>query len=62
MATIPAQNAQETPGVESTEQRFRRLTAIWEAETLVLSNPNLIANHWDLLDCGGSDDEAEDFD
>jgi hypothetical protein len=46
MATIPAQNAQESPGAESVEQRFRRLAAIWEAETLVLSNPNAITSHW----------------
>jgi hypothetical protein len=46
MTTIPAQNAQDTQGVESVEQRFRRLAAIWDAETLVLSNPNLITNHW----------------
>ncbi len=46
MTTIPAQNAQDKQGVESVEQRFRQLAAIWEAETLVLSNPNLITNHW----------------
>jgi len=46
MATIPVQNSQETPVVENAEQRYRRLAAIWEAETLVLSNPNLITNHW----------------
>jgi len=45
MATIPSQSAQETPGVESVEERFRRLAAIWEAETLVLSNPNRITGN-----------------
>jgi hypothetical protein len=46
MPTIPAQDVPETPPGESVEQRFRRFAAVWETETLVLSNPNLISGHW----------------
>ncbi len=46
MAAIPTPNTQKPAVEENLEQRFRRLAAIWEAETLVLSNVNLITNHW----------------
>ena len=45
MATIPVQEALETQPVESLEQRFRRLEAIWEAETLFLSDAHRIIEH-----------------
>jgi hypothetical protein len=31
---------------ETVEQRLRRLESVWEEETCVLSNPNLITGHW----------------
>jgi hypothetical protein len=34
-----------SPPTETVEQRFRRLAAQWEADTLVLSNPRLIMSH-----------------
>ena len=46
MPAQPVPGSPETLPAESVEQRFRRLEAIWEAETLVLSNPNLITGHW----------------
>jgi hypothetical protein len=42
----PVSNAPETPPPESVEQRFRRLEAAWEADTLVLSDPTRITEHW----------------
>jgi hypothetical protein len=42
-ASVP--NATPAPA-ETLEQRFRRLEAVWEADTLLLSNPNLIISHW----------------
>src|SRR4051794_33253629 len=46
MPVTPTPNAQESGFAESVEQQFRRLAAIWETETLVLSNVNRITNHW----------------
>ncbi len=44
MVTVPAQSTAETPS-ETVEQRFRRLEAIWQAETWYYSNPDKIINH-----------------
>ncbi len=46
MATAPVQQTSAEPPDETVEGRFRRLEAVWESETCVLSNPNLIVNHW----------------
>ena len=46
MATAPVKESPGIPPGETVEQRFRRLEAAWEADTMVLSNPNLIAEHW----------------
>ena len=48
MATAPVQHTPETSSAETVEQRFRRLESICEADTTVLSNPNLIINHWGI--------------
>jgi hypothetical protein len=45
MATTPKQQTAETQATESIEQRFRRLEAIWEADTLYLSNARKIIEH-----------------
>ncbi len=45
MATLPAHDTPEAAGVESVEQRFRRLEARWEAETRVLSDAHRIIEH-----------------
>jgi hypothetical protein len=50
MNTTPVSNAPESPPAESVEQRFRRLEAIWEADTLVLSDPVRITEHWAFQD------------
>jgi hypothetical protein len=42
---IPMRTPPETPPAESVEQRFRRLAAIWEAETRYLSDAHLIIEH-----------------
>ena len=46
MATLPVTNSQEASVGETIEQHLRRLESIWEKETCVLSNPNLITGHW----------------
>ena len=45
MATIPAQHTLAAQPLESLEQCFRRLEAIWEAETLFLSDAHRIIEH-----------------
>ncbi len=45
MATLPVRDTPEAAGVESVEQRFRRLEALWEAETLVISDAHRILEH-----------------
>ena len=42
----PTQSPPEASSAESVEQRFRRLEAVWEADTLVLSDPTRITAHW----------------
>jgi hypothetical protein len=46
MATVPIQNHPLNAGPSETiEQRFRRLEAIWEAETMYLSDAHQIIEH-----------------
>lgn len=45
MATVPVQPAPETPAGESIEQRFRRLAAVWDAETQYLSSMEAASQH-----------------
>jgi hypothetical protein len=44
MATVPAHSTAEPPS-ETVEQRFRRLEAVWQAETWYHSNPEKIVSH-----------------
>ena len=46
MTTTPVSNAPAARPEESVEERLRRLEAIWEAETLVFSDPARITAHW----------------
>src|SRR3954453_4611753 len=46
MTPTPTSNAPPSPPGESVEQRLRRLEAVWEADTLVLSDPERITAHW----------------
>jgi hypothetical protein len=43
--TTPTRTPPEKPTGESVEQRFRRLEAVWEAETLYLSDAHRIIAH-----------------
>lgn len=45
MSTLPAQHTLETHPSENLEQRFRRLEARWEAETLFLSDAHRVIAH-----------------
>ena len=45
MANAPVQKAPDAPPLETIEQRFRRLGAIWEAETMFLSDTHKIVEH-----------------
>ena len=45
MATIPVQPTPRTPASETIEQRFRRLEAVWKADTAFLSDANRIIGH-----------------
>ena len=45
MATAPVQQAPESAPAETVEQRFRRLEALWESDTMVLSDANKIIAH-----------------
>jgi hypothetical protein len=44
MATVPAKSTGETP-TETVEQRFRRLEAVWDADTRYLSDTHKIIGH-----------------
>ncbi len=45
MFTLPANTALQAQPGETVEQRFRRLQAIWEADTCVYSDPAKIMGH-----------------
>jgi hypothetical protein len=45
MASIPVRPTQTTPPGEMVEQRFRRLEAVWNAETGYLSSETEIVEH-----------------
>ncbi len=45
MATVPAKARPDAPSLETVEQRFRRLEAVWEAETAYLSSHTEIVAH-----------------
>ncbi len=45
MATIPVQNVPDARTDDATERRFRELEAIWDAETLYLSDVDKIIAH-----------------
>jgi hypothetical protein len=45
MATAPVQKRPESAGGETVEQQFRRLEAVWTAETGHLSSASKIINH-----------------
>jgi hypothetical protein len=45
MAPVPVRQPPEATSGETVEQRFRRLEAIWRAETAVLSDSGRIVNH-----------------
>jgi len=46
MAILPVSHSLDAPPAETIEQRLRRLQAVWEEETCVLSNPDAITGHW----------------
>jgi hypothetical protein len=43
--TTPTKSLSETLPAENVEQRFRRLEAVWEADTLYLSDAHRIIQH-----------------
>lgn len=45
MATVPIRETSDAPPVETVEERFRRLEAIWRAETGHHSSTTKIVNH-----------------
>ncbi len=45
MAMIPVKSAPDNQAAETIEQRFRRLEAVWESETLFLSDAHKIIAH-----------------
>lgn len=45
MATIPVKPTPDTPPAETVEERFRRLEAAWESDTMYLSDTTRIVNH-----------------
>jgi len=45
MATVPVKNAPTDETKETIEQRFRRLEAAWEADTMYLSDTQKIIDH-----------------
>jgi hypothetical protein len=45
MSTVPAKQIPETPPSETVEERFRRLEAVWTAETGYLSSYTDIVEH-----------------
>jgi hypothetical protein len=45
MATAPVSNVPSSETVESTERRFRELKAVWEADTMYLSDAHKIIAH-----------------
>jgi hypothetical protein len=45
MSTVPAKPASPTPSAQTVEERFRRLEAIWTAETGYLSSYTDIVEH-----------------
>src|SRR5947209_6609320 len=45
MPKVPVRPLPETAPVESLEQRFRRLEAVWEADTQFLSDAQRIIEH-----------------
>src|SRR5438874_12850596 len=45
MSTVPVRNSPDAQAEENVEQQFRRLEAIWEAETLFLSDAHRIIEH-----------------
>jgi len=58
MATIPDQLTLDAQPIDTLEQRFRRLEAIWERETLYLSDAHQIIEHpafQEIISLGGQD-------
>ena len=45
MATVPVQDVHAVAPIESVEYRFRKLEAVWEAETMFLSDAQKIIAH-----------------
>ena len=45
MSTVPVRNSLDAASEENVEQRFRRLQAVWEAETQFLSDAHRIIEH-----------------
>ena len=45
MSTAPVKNVPSAETDEMTERRFRQLEAIWEADTMFLSDANKIIEH-----------------
>jgi hypothetical protein len=45
MAGAPLKQTSELPPQETVEERFRRLEAVWNAETAYLSSPTAIVEH-----------------
>src|SRR6516162_7417276 len=56
MTTTPVTNVPTARSDESVEERLRRLEAIWDAETLVLSDPARITAHWAFQEILGMGD------
>jgi hypothetical protein len=46
MATLPVKKAPDDKAVETIEQRFRRLEAVWESATMFLSDAHKITEHF----------------
>lgn len=58
MSTLPVQNAPQTTLTETIEQRFRRLEAVWLADTYVLSSFTRIVGHPAFREIIGMGDAA----
>src|ERR1700730_7424506 len=45
MSTLPAKQKRATPAMESTEEKFHRLAALWRTETAFVSSSSDLVNH-----------------
>src|ERR1700730_15982828 len=45
MSTLPAKQKRATPAMESTEEKFHRLAALWRTETAYISSSSDLVSH-----------------